>query len=236
MLEADTLGGHVRQTEPHPILTDVCGWSGWIKTHSLITTKLKGADRSNLPAYFLALHASTESLFRQILLVGLRLNSVTYKEAQDWLHWHDITPDTDKYPSRFDHLYSIKQVQWGTLVSQHQKLERVLDLWHEFSKVIRNHLAHGVRSYSDEWLQCAIQIDQHLLIELDIAMTLVVGGSTANSLSKLVPRLPIGKNGQDIAKLTGVKLKKPRPRVSLLAAQNELEGLTRAPLGNGMSR
>jgi len=214
---------------------DVAVWPAWVESHTLIAAKLKGADRNNLPAYFQSLHASTEALFRQILFVGLRLNRVTYEEAQDWLHLHDKTPDRKEYPKLFDRLYAINSVAWDSLVAQHPRLAQALGLWHEFSKGIRNHLAHGMRRYSDDWLESAILVDQHLLIELDSAMTSVVGGSISSHLAKLSPRLPVGKTGYDIPKLTGVKLKKPRPRLSLVAVQKQLEGLGSPLAGNRAS-
>jgi hypothetical protein len=210
---------------------DVAAWPEWVNSRSLVAAKLKGADRHNLPAYFQTLHASTEALFRQILFVGLRLNRVTYEEAQDWLYLHDKTPDRKEYPKLFDHLYAIKAVTWATLEKQHPRLDQTLGLWHEFSKGIRNHLAHGVRRYSVDWLETAIQVDQYLLIELDLAMTSVVGGSIANHLTQLSPRLPVGKTGYDIPTLTGVKLKQPRPKLSLVAAQKRLEELASQPVG-----
>jgi hypothetical protein len=214
---------------------DVAAWTEWVNSHSLIAAKLKGADRNNLPAYFQSLHAATEALFRQTLFVGLRLNHVTYKEAQDWLHLHDKTPDKTDYPKLFNRLYASKAVVWATLVAQHPRLELALELWHEFSKDIRNHLAHGKRSYSIEWLETAIHIDQHLLIELDLAMEPVVGGSIAKHLTQLSPRLPVGKTGPDFFKLTGVKQKQPRPKLSLVAAQKQLEGLGSPQAGNRAS-
>lgn len=212
-------------------MRDVQGWNRWASSHSWIAAKIKGADRNNLPAYFQSLHATTEALFRQILFVGLRLNRVTYKEAQDWLHIHDRTPDDNHYPKLFDRLYAVKPVTWVGLKSQHPRLEQSLDLWHDFTKGIRNHLAHGVRRYPDEWLESAILVDQYLLIELDSAMATVVGGSISNHLAKLTPRLPVGKTGHDFFKLTGVKQKQPRPKLSLLAAQKQLEVLGSLPTG-----
>lgn len=212
-------------------MDNVQGWNSWVKTHGFVAAKTKGADRNNLPVYFQTLHAATEALFRQILFVGLRLNRITYKEAQDWLHLHDKTPDKKDYPKLFDRLYAVKSVHWAFLVTKHPRLGQSLDLWHEFSKGIRNHLAHGVRRYSDEWLESAILVDQHLLIELDSAMATVVGGSISNHLAKLSPRLPVGKTGHDFFKLTGVKQKQPRPKISLLAAQKQLEGLGSLPVG-----
>lgn len=212
-------------------IRDVAAWSEWVKAHPLIAAKLTGADRNNLPAYFQSLHASTEALFRQILFVGLRLNRVTYKEAQDWLHHHDKTPDLDNYPKLFDRLYATKSATFAGLQTQHPRLAQALSLWNEFSKGVRNQLAHGKRRYSDDWLETTILIDQHLLIELDFAMTSVVGGSVTQPLTNLMPRLPLGKSGCDFFKLTGVKQKQPRPKLSLLAAQKQLEGLASLPTG-----
>jgi hypothetical protein len=91
--------------------------------------------------------------------------------------------------------------------------------------VIRNYLAHAIRSYADDWLTCAIQIDQILLMEFDRAMEPVIGGSLAHDLTKLVPRLPKGMPSQNLPKLTGVKQRKPRPTVSLVSVQSEVSRL-----------
>ena len=197
---------------------DAPGWTIWLRGHSLIAAKLDGADRQSRDAYFLALHASTETLFRQVLFIGFRLNRVPYKDAQAWLHHHDVTPDREKYPKRFDRLYAVKDVSWDALVAANRRLSSALDLWHDYSKLILNHLAHGVRRYSPEWVDCAISIDQILLMELERSMVPVVGGSVAHSLKDLVPRLPVGKSGRDLADLMGVKSKTVRRVVALAAA------------------
>lgn len=208
---------------------DAPGWTGWLSCHSLIAGKLDGADRKRRDAYFLTLHASTEALFRQVLFVGLRLNRVPYKDAQDWLHHHDVTPDREKYPEKFDRLYAVKGVSWDALITGNQRLSSALDLWHHFSKLIRNHLAHGVRRYSLEWVDCAICIDQILLMELERSMVPVVGGSVAHRLKDLVPRLPVGKSGRDLADLTGVKSKTARPVIALAVAQTAVSALMQRP-------
>lgn len=204
---------------------DAQGWTAWLSGRSLIAAKLHGADRERRDAYFLTLHASTETLFRQVLFIGFRLNRVPYKDAQAWLHHHDVTPDREKYPRRFDRLYAVKDVSWDALVTGNQRLSSVLDLWHDYSKLIRNHLAHGVRRYAPEWVDCAIYIDQILLMELERSMMPVVGGSVAHSLKDLVPRLPVGKSGRDLADLMGVKSKTARPVIALAAAQSAVSVL-----------
>jgi len=208
---------------------DAPGWTAWLSCHSLIAAKLDGADRERRDAYFLTLHASTEALFRQVLFIGFRLNRVPYKDAQAWLLHHDVTPDREKYPRRFDRLYAVKDVSWDSLVTGNLRLSRALDLWHDYSKLIRNHLAHGVRRYAQEWVDCAISIDQILLMELELSMVPVVGGSVAHSLKDLVPRLPVGKSGRDLAGLMGVKSKTARPVIALGAAQTAVSALMQGP-------
>ena len=201
---------------------DVPGWVPWSNSQSLISRELRGVDRENLKVYFQALHGLTEAIFRRSLLVGLRINQVPFKEAETWLHDHDETPDRKEFHKRFDRLYGARGTSWSDVTSASEPFRCALDLWHDYSKVIRNHLAHAIRSYADEWLTCAIQVDQILLMEFDRVMEHVVGGSLAHDLTKLVPRLPKGIPGQDLPKITGVKQRKPRPTVSLGGAQAEV--------------
>lgn len=204
---------------------DVPGWLYWVKSRSLIASKLQGVDRSNLAIYFQALHGLTEAVFRRSLLVGLRMHQVLFKDAEDWLHDHDETPERKEFPKRFDRLYSIRGTSWAKVTSQNESFRCALDLWHDYSKIIRNHLAHAIRPYSDEWLACAIQVDQILLMDFDLVMEPVIGGSLSDDLTKLVPRLPKGIPAQDVPKITGVKQRKPRPTLSLGGAQAEVSRL-----------
>jgi hypothetical protein len=204
---------------------DVPGWASWSDSHSLISRELRGVERANLKVYFQALHGLTEAVFRRSLLVGLRMNQVQFKDAEAWLHDHDETPDRKEFPKRFDRLYSIRKTSWTKVTSQSESFQYALNLWHDYSKIIRNHLAHAIRPYSDEWLACAIRVDQILLMEFDLVMETVVGGSLSDDLTKLVPRLPKGIPTQDVPKITGVKQRKPRPTVSLGGAQAEVSRL-----------
>ena len=204
---------------------DVPGWVPWSNSQSLILRELRAVDRENLKVYFQALHGLTEAIFRRSLLVGLRINQVPFKEAETWLHDHDETPDRKEFPKRFDRLYGTRGTSWSDVTSTSEPFRCALDLWHDYSKVIRNHLAHAIRSYADEWLTCAIQVDQILLMEFDGVMEHVVGGSLAHDLTKLVPRLPKGIPGQDLPKISGVKQRKPRPTVSFGGAQTEVARL-----------
>ncbi len=77
----------------------------------------------------------------------------------------------------------------------------------------------------DTPVACAIQVDPILLMDFDLAMEPVFGGSLSDDLTKLVPRLPKGIPAQDIPKITGVKQRKPRPTLSLGGAQAEVSRL-----------
>jgi hypothetical protein len=204
---------------------DVPGWASWSDSRSHISRELRDIERANLKVYFQALHGLTEAVFRRSLLVGLRMHQVQFKDAEAWLHDHDETPDRKEFPKRFDRLYCIRGTSWANVISQSEPLRCALELWHDYSKIIRNHLSHAIRPYSDEWIACAIQADQFLLIEFDLAMEPVIGGSLSDDLTKLVPRLPKGIPDQDVPKITGVKQRKPRPTVSLSGAQAEVSRL-----------
>lgn len=119
----------------------------------------------------------------------------------------------------------MKNISWDTLVAGNRRFSGALDLWHDYSKLIRNHLAHGVRRYSPEWVDCAICIDQILLRELDRSMVRVVGGSVAHSLRDLVPCLPVGKSGRDLADRMGVNSRTAHPVIALAAAQTAVSAL-----------
>lgn len=209
-------------------LMDAPEWSDWLASKNLVTAKLRGSDRANLESYFLLVHAATEAMLRRILFIGLRLNTVTYKEANDWLYHNDETPDNLKYPILFGNLYANKQVNWNDVIASVPGLDKTWELWLGFSKIIRNHISHGIRKYNHNpgWLICAIHIDQELLIRLDLALEPIIGGSAAGDLTRFNPRLPMGRTGSDLAKITGRKKSKAsRPKVSLAHAQNELASL-----------
>ena len=205
---------------------DVLDWSKWIVEHRAISSKLLGASGMNREAYFLLVHAATEVMFRRVLLVGLRLNKVTYDQANEWLYHNDDTPDKDNYPKLFNQLYQSKLVTWSDLIASTPALEVLWTLWLGYSKTIRNHISHGVRKYNDEWLQCAITIDEELLIRLDKSLSIIIGGSVCDNLGKLTPRLPIGLKGNNLTVITGRKSRKPRPTVSLANAKIAIDGLT----------
>ena len=164
----------------------------------------------------------TESILRRTLLVGLRKKSVQYSDAVAWLHDNDYTPDRKSYPDTFNKLYG--QGAFANLTGA-APLDDLWELWLDFTKIVRNHISHGIRKYDEPWLQCAIHIDQAFIMQFCIALQPNVGGSLGGDLRKLRPRLSMGKAGVDIPKLLGTKGRKPRPAVSLQAASTKFAGL-----------
>ena len=205
---------------------DVDGWSKWLEEHRTIRSTLRGANSANKEAYFLAIHAATEAMFRKILLVGLRLNKVTYAEASNWLFHYDKTPNNVDFPKLFDKLYHSKKITWSALIYSNSDLKQLWDLWLGYSKVLRNHISHGIRKYTDDWLECGITIDQELLIRLDQALSVIIGGSISDDLAKLNPRLPIGSKGINLKTITSRNPGKSRPKISLGNTKIAIQGLT----------
>lgn len=205
---------------------DVLGWDSWVKARGRMLAKLSTSDRPNSKNYFIDLHAATESMFRRILFIGLRLNEVPYKEADAWIFHNDETPGSDKYPKLFDALFKKQGVTWNQILNSVEGLNACWNLWLNFSKIIRNHILHGIRSYTAEWIERAIRIDQELVVRLDSAVSVVIGGSPIGSLDKLSPRLPRGKQGLDIYSLVERKPRKySRPKISLSQVNLDLESL-----------
>lgn len=88
--------------------------------------------------------------------------------------------------------------------------------------MIRNHLAHSVREYSEEWLELGIYVDKGLLYFFDDSLARLFGHSPFVSLHEFSPRLPIVRNGSDPYPITGVKKRNPRPSTSLKETREQL--------------
>lgn len=184
----------------------------------------KGARTTDPTSYFLRTHALTETLLRRALLIGLRKNSVRYSDAKDWLDTNDFTPDRQRYPQTFDALYS-PGLTWAAVAAPQTNFGQLWVLWLDFTKDLRNHLAHGVRSYAIDWLQCGTEIDQAFCIEFTSSLHPIVGGAMGADLRKLTPRLGMGQAGVNIDQLMGRRARPPRPALSLQSARVNFETL-----------
>lgn len=187
----------------------------WVEGKSHIQSKLF-RDELSKPYEFLNIHAASEAALRRTLFVGLKLNKVTYEIADRWLHHNDLTPgkseDRGSFIYNFNRLYP---QNWETTLHSVSGLEELWELWNGFSKGIRNHIAHGMRRYSDEWINPAIIIDRLFIIRLDEAISPSVGGSPFASLVSLSPRLPRGESLVDPIVILNAKGRKPQPKIPL---------------------
>lgn len=186
------------------------GWDKWLKGSSFVATKIGNADERNIRDYFSRVHAATEALLRQILFIGLRLNRVTYADANNWLYHNDITPNRQKYPAQVNLLFKVKGKTWDEIIQSQDDLGELWSLWNDYAKVIRNHVSHGVRSHDEHTLMTVTIINQALMMSLDKAFVPVVGGCISGGLAAFNPRLPRGEKGFDIAKLTGLNKSEKR--------------------------
>ena len=112
------------------------------------------------------------------------------------------------------------------MICSNSDLKQLWDLWLGYSKVLRNHISHGIRKYTDDWLECGITIDQELLIRMDQELSVIIGGSISDDLAKLNPRLPIGSKGINLKTITSRNPRASRPKISLGNTKIAIQGLT----------
>lgn len=199
-------------------------WEKWRRDNPVVSGLAKGARVTDPASYFLRTHALTETLLRRALLVGLRKRSVRYSDAKQWLDTNESTPDRLRYPQTFDALFGPAD-NWAALAAPQSNFGQLWDLWLDFTKGLRNHLAHGVRSYAIDWLQCGTEIDQAFCIEFTASLYPVVGGAIGADLRKLTPRLGMGQAGVNIDQLMGRRARQPRPTLSLQSARSNFDNL-----------
>ena len=198
-------------------------WGTWLEDKSHIRSKLAKHSQS-VADEFLNIHATSEAALRRLLFIGLRMNQVTYKNTNEWLRDNDRTPSKNDQKPYFIYCFNtIYPKNWQDIVQHNADFSELWDLWNDFTKTIRNHLAHGIRRYEDEWTILGIEIDQRFIMSLDNVIRPLVGGSPFMDLSKLSPRLPRGKNDISPYKMLGTKKRNPRPKISLSDAVTQFE-------------
>lgn len=197
-------------------------WKAWVRGKGHIRQKLyrtykRKSDR------FLTTHAASEAALRRVLFVGLRMNKVTYRLADEWIRGHHITfgkkYGSGKFVTFFDRLF---MEDWETLLDSTEDLRDLWFLWNDYAKPIRNHLAHALRKYSDEWLDTALATDRLFMMQLDKAIKPVIGGTPFAHLKYLSPRLSRGDISVTPEKVLNIKKNPPRPIISLTDAKARL--------------
>lgn len=200
-------------------------WVQWVRNKSHIRIKLAPSGQSESD-HFLTTHAASEAALRRVLFVGLRMNKVTYKKANEFIQGHHITfgkkNGDGNFVAYFDEVFT---KNWVALLSSIKDLDELWILWNDYAKPIRNHLGHGLRKYSDDWLDTALATDRLFLMRLDKAITLVIGGTPFAHLKHLSPRLPQGESSNLPEKILKVKARPPRPMITLTDAKARLDRL-----------
>ena len=200
-------------------------WVRWVGNKSHIRIKLAPSGQSESD-HFLTTHAASEAALRRVLFVGLRMNKVTYKIANEFIQGHHITfgkkNGDGNFVAYFDEIFTNN---WVALLGSIKDSDELWILWNDYAKPIRNHLAHGLRKYSDDWLDTALAIDRLFLMMLDKAIRPIIGGTPFSHLKYLSPRLPQGESSVMPEKILRAKAKPPRPGITLTNAKTRLDRL-----------
>lgn len=188
-------------------------WDAWRRDKTHLLAKLH-ANYIRKSDWFLTTHAASEAALRRLILIGLRQKQVPYNAAQAWMDGHSITfgktSPNGTFIIYFDRLYVRN---WQDTLSGTVGLEDLWILWNDFSKPVRNGLAHGARKYSDDWLDVALAVDRLFMMRLDATMSPVIGGTPFADLRLLSPRL--GRGDPSISAEATLNIRPNRVRVTL---------------------
>lgn len=200
-------------------------WDTWRRDKSHIRLKL---HRSYIRKsdWFLTTHAVSEAALRRVLFVGLRRRGVPYKAAQDWMDHHHITfgkaRGDGKFVAYFDRLF---EQDWAATLGAVEGLDELWVLWNDYAKPIRNHLAHALRKYKDDWLDVALSVDRLFMMRLDEAINPVIGGTPFADLRLLSPRLSRGDANVTPESVLAIRSANPRPKILLDDARTRLTNI-----------
>ena len=208
-------------------------WDHWRKDKTHITNKLH-KDYIRKSDWFLTTHAASEAALRRIIFIGLRRKKVPYDVAQKWMDGHSITYGKAHGHGTFivyhDRLYTRN---WSDTLKAGGDLEELWELWNDFSKPVRNGLAHGARKYSDDWLDVALSIDRLFMMGLDAVISPVIGGTPFADLRKLSPRLDRGVPNISPEATLNIAPNRVRVTVPLDDASARLSAILKSPAPRG---
>ncbi|WP_339634545.1 hypothetical protein [uncultured Sneathiella sp.] len=204
-------------------------WDRWRRDKTHITTKLhKTYIRKS--DWFLTTHAASEAALRRLIFIGLRQKKVPYDSVQTWMDGHSITYGKQHghgtFIVYFDRLYARS---WADTMKAGADLEELWKLWNDYSKPVRNGLAHGARKYSDDWLDVALSIDRLFMMRLDHVISPVLGGTAFADLRKLTPRLGRGNSNISAEAILNIQPNRVRETVPLDEASNRLDAVVKLP-------
>lgn len=208
-------------------------WDKWRRNKTHLTAKLhKSYIRKS--DWFLTTHAASEAALRRIIFIGLRRKKVPYDAAQEWMDGHSITYGKKHGHGTFivyhDRLFARS---WEDTLKAGADLEELWELWNDYSKPVRNGLAHGARKYADDWLDVALSIDRLFMMRLDAVISPIIGGTPFADLRKLSPRLDRGDPNISPEATLNIAPNRVRVTVPLDDASTRLAAIVKSPTVRG---
>jgi len=200
-------------------------WDKWRQDKSHIRAKLF-TNYIRKSDWFLTTHAASEAALRRLIFIGLRRKKVPYDVAQDWMDGHSITYGRQKGHGTFIVYYDrLFNPNWEQTLKAGVGLEELWGLWNDFSKPVRNALAHGARKYTDDWLDVALAIDRLFMMRLDLVIQPVIGGTPFADLRNLIPRLERGDSEVKAEGTLGILPNRVKERLGVKDASSRLASI-----------
>ena len=155
---------------------------------------------------FIDIHKAVEGYIRRLLLIGLRVNDVSYKVAQQVIKGSYLN-------NRVLIEKTIKLITKGTkeisdFENSNNDLEILKNLFLEFTSIYRNRVVHGIyKTINDQTvLNYCYYIDKYLIIEFEQTLLLLnyksaydtptdwgaVRGTSTESFDQVISRLKLG--------------------------------------------
>lgn len=200
-------------------------WRQWVHNRGQLYGRLH-KEYLRESDHFSATHAVAEAALRRIIFIGLRANRVTYKSARLWLEHNPLLFGKKQRGHNFNYCFDkLYEVSWSNILRSQDGLAELWELWTDYAKPIRNHLAHAQRNHNEETLDTSLAINELFLMRLDKAMKPIVGGSPFSHLHNLSPRLPPGDGTITPGDLLDLPTRVPSPLISHDDARTRLAAI-----------
>ena len=156
---------------------------------------------------FIDRHRYVEGYLRRLLLIGLRLNAVQYKQAQKIIEFTFL--NTPALIEKSFALISHQKFTFKEATTKYSNFATSTDLFLKFTSPYRNWLVHGVLDtiHDLELLECLCRADRQFLIEFEKLLNAEFNrsafdepgrwgarkGKKEENLPALIKRLRLGK-------------------------------------------
>ena len=133
---------------------------------------------------FLKMHKYVEGYLRRLELIGLRLNNVQYKSAQELISLTYL--NNRALLQAVFKLLSKGNKRLEELEATYPDLKILIKLFFEFSSIYRNRLVHGVLEeiHDEETLKYCYLVDKSFVLELERVLELEFGHSAFDKPKK----------------------------------------------------